>query len=221
MRKSVMIFGLVFAVFCGGCNIFGLIFSETAHEKRVKAQFRLQEYGSEGVLVFVDSLKRADVAYGFDSRLEKSIRDYLVKKVRLKREDILGSEELSGLRSGRADFDMMSPVAVGAALGAGKVLYVRIENYDLFDIDGRGYYEGFLITRSILFDAGTGATLWPKSRTGEVIRVKVELETMGREATLDRLTTATAHCISRYFYDCPGNQFKRSEEEVIYGMDNW
>jgi hypothetical protein len=221
MRKLAMSFGLAVVFLCGGCNLLGLLASETIHEEKVTAQFKLSEYGKEGVLVFVDSLKKINVAYGLEEKLEGSIENYLVKKVRLKKENILGGDELSELRSSRPDFDRMSPVMVGEALGVGKVLYVRIENYSLFNIDGKDYYEGFLVTRSVLFDVGTGAVVWPDTMTGKVIRVKVDLETKGREAALARLTTATAHCITRYFYNCPRDQFKISEEHVIYEMEDW
>ncbi len=221
MRKLVMIFVLAMGLFCSGCNVFGLLVSETIHEERSKAQFRLAEYGKEGVLLFVDSLKRTNVAYGFQEELEGSIEHYLVKKARLKRKNILDWDALSELRSSRPDFDRMSPVKVGEALGVGKVLYVRIENYSLYNIDGRDYYEGFLVTRSVLFDVGTGAVVWPDTRAGKVIRVKVDLETKGREATVARLTTATAHCITRFFYNCPRDRFRISEEQVIYEMTDW
>ena len=221
MRKVFMIFGFGVAISTAGCNVFGWLVSETAHEQKVKAQFKLADYGKEGVLVFVDSLKKMNVGYGLEEKLEGSIENYLVKQVRLKKENILGADELSKLRSSRPDFDRMSPVMVGDALGAGKVLYVRIENYNLYNIDGRDYYEGSLITRSILFDVQTGAVVWPGSATGEVVRVKVELETKGLEAALTRLTTATAHCITRYFYNCPKDRFRISEEQVIYEMTEW
>ena len=218
MRKLFMILGLAVAVSCGGCNVFGWLVSETAHEEKVKAQFKLADYGKEGVLVFVDSLKKINVGYGLEEKLEGAVENYLVKKVRLKKENILGGDELSKLRSSRPDFDRMSPVMVGEALGVGKVLYVRIENYNLYNIDGRDYYEGFLLTRSVLFDVGTGAVVWPDTRAGKVIRVKVDLETAGREIALARLATATAHCITRFFYNCPKDRFRISEEQVIYDM---
>jgi len=221
MRRLFMILGLAVSVSCGGCNVIGWLVSETAHEERVRAQFRLAEYDKEGVLIFVDSLKKINMSYGFESKLEKSIKDYFVQKVRLNRKNVSGSEVLSDLRTKRPDFDMMSPIKAGEAVGAGKVLYVRIENYNLYNIDGRDYYEGYLVTRSVLFDVGTGAVVWPDVQTGKVIRVKVDLETSGQEVTLARLTTATAHCISRYFYDCPRDRFKISDEQVIYEMNDW
>ena len=221
MRKLVMILVLGMGLFCSGCNVFGLLVSETVHEEKLKAEFNLAEYGKEGVLLFVDSLKRTNVAYGFQEKLDGTIKNYLVKKARLKSKDILGWEALSDLRSSRPDFDRMSPVKVGEALGVGKVLYVRIEKYNLYNIDGRDFYEGSLTTRSVIFDVGTGAVVWPDTTTGKVIRVKVELETKGREIALARLTTATAHCITRYFYNCPRDRFRISEEQVIHEMIDW
>ena len=221
MRKMFIFFTLATVFAAAGCNVFGWLVSETAHEQKVKAQFKLADYSNERVLVFVDSLRGLNDGYGLKEKLDTSIENYLIKKVRLKKENILGKDELSELRSGRPDFDRMSPVVVGRELGAGKVLYVRMEKYDLYNIDGRDYYEGFLMTRSILFDVQTGAVVWPGSATGEVVRVKVELETKGLDVALTRLTTATAHCITRFFYNCHKDRFKISEEQVIYEMTEW
>jgi len=74
------------------------------------------------------------------------------------------------------------------------------------------YYKGFLSVRSNLRDVSTGEKLWPGSAETKGVRVGFEVESHGREAAVARLASASAHCIVRYFYDCPVGKFKIADD---------
>jgi hypothetical protein len=192
--------------------------SKSYHEQKIPAELMLKEHAEGGVLVFVEEARGMSGELDLRSGLSETVSTFLVKKARINSDYLVGQSKLLQLRSDKDDFSRLSPVEVGAAAGAGVVLYVLIEDYKLYRIAARDYYEGSLITRSILFDAASGRVLWPRLGDGRVVRVKVELETAGRAAALDRLINATAHCITRSFYDCPRPKFRTRDEQTGYSM---
>ena len=146
--------------------------------------------------------------------LTEAIRESLIAKVKVPPEYIISYDELSAFRSNKGDFSSLSPVAVGKALGADIVLLVMIEDYQLDEVaETTDYYNGFLGAQAVLFETATAEKLWPESTEGKSIRVGFEAE-HGREAAVDRLVNACAHCITRYFYDCPKYKFKIFDEGV-------
>jgi hypothetical protein len=152
--------------------------------------------------------------------LTEAIRESLIAKVKVPPEYIISYNELSEFRSNKSDFPLLSPVAVGKALGADIVLLVMIEDYQLSEVAETGYYSGFLGVQTVLFETATGVKLWPESTAGKSIRVGFEAE-KDREAAVDRLVNACAHCITRYFYNCTKDKFKIFDEEGNLGWEEW
>jgi hypothetical protein len=221
MRKSGLIFVVTAVVLCGACNMIGIMGSKSYHEQKIPAELALEEQAERGVLVFVEEAGGGRGSPDLHSQLTDMVIAFLVKKARINSEYLVPQSKLSQLRSQRDDFSRISPVEVGAGAGAGIVLYTVVEHYELYEIQGRGYHNGSLVTRSIMFDVASGRALWPLQGGGRVVRVKVELETAGRVAILNRLITATAHCITRSFYDCPRTKFRTADEQTDYNMEKW
>ena len=221
MRQSGLVFVVIAGVLCGACNIVGIIGSKSYHEQKIPAELVLKEHAKGSVLVFVEEARGTSGGLDLRSGLTETVSTFLVKKARINSKYLVSQNKLLQLRSERDDFSRLSPVEVGAASGAGVVLYILIEDYKLYRMAEQGYYEGSLITRSILFDVASGRVLWPRSGDGRVVRAKVELETAGRAATLNRLINATAHCITRSFYDCPRPKFRTRDERTDYSTEKW
>ena len=221
MRKSVIAIVLTVGVLSGACQMVGLMGSKSYHEQKIPAELVLKDYAKGGVLVFVEEARGMSGELDLRSGLSEMVSTFLVKKARINGEYLVGQSKLLQLRSDKDDFSRLSPAEVGAAAGAGVVLYILIEDYKLYSMAGRNYYEGSLITRSILFDTASGRVLWPRLGDGRVVRAKVELETAGRAAALNRLINATAHCITRSFYDCPRPKFRTRDEQTGYSMEKW
>jgi hypothetical protein len=199
----------------------GVIGSKSYSEQKVPAEFMLKDVAEGGVLIFVDETGGGREELRLRPGLNKVVGAFLVKKARIKSENFVSGDRLSQLRDQREDYSSLSPVQLGRAAGAAVVLYILIEDYELYAMDEQVYHSGSLVTRSILFDVESGRILWPRGRDGRVVKVKVEIETGGREATLNRLIMATAHCITRNLYDCPKTKYRTADEDGGYSLQQW
>ncbi len=204
------------AVWSGGCNVVGFMGSPTAHEKKRPAEYKLRGTKSR-VLVFVDEARSSSVGFHVRGVLDRAVATYLVKKVRVDENNIIASAGYTS--SGLDAYAGLSPAQIGKKVGADLVLYIRIDKYGLNEMDRRGYYDGAMITRSVLVDVDSAKVVWPASKEARLNRIKVELETGGREAASNRLISGTAHCITRYFYDCPGDRFRWGDEQKEFKFD--
>ena len=218
IRLTGCLLAVIGAVWSGGCNVVGFMGSPTAHEKKVPSEYKLRGTKSR-VLVFVDQARSSTVGFHVRGVLDEAVAGYLVNKVRVDENNIIAS---SGYTSSGLDaYSGLSPAQIGKKVGADLVLYIRIDKYGLNEMDRRGYYDGAMITRSVLVDVDSAKVVWPASKEARLIRIKVELETGGREAASNRLMLGTAHCITRYFYDCPGDQFRRGDEQNEFDFEKW
>lgn len=220
MRKAVAFFAVVGCVLCGACNLIGIMGSKSYYEQKVPAEFLLKDVAEGGVLIFVDETGAGRAEFELRPGLTEAVGAFLVKKARIKNEYLVSHDSLSQLHGEREDFSSLSPAQLGGAAGAAVVLYVLITDYELYAMGEQEYYGGSLVTRSILFDVASGRALWPREGAGRVVKTRVELETGGRAATLNRLIMATAHCITRSFYDCPRPAFRTADEER-YSLQEW
>ena len=235
MRKVVIVFAVAGCALCGACNLVGIVGSKSYYEQRIPAELMLTDYVEGGVLIFVDETGAGRSEHGLRPGLAEMVGAYLVEKARINSEYLVSHDKLSGLRGEQQghrspdksgfrvaqDFSSLSPVQLGGATGAAVVLYILITDYDLYAMGEQEYYGGSLVTRSILFDVVSGRVLWPRDSAGRVVEVGVEIETGGRGATLDRLIEATAHCITRSFYDCRRPQFRAADEKLDYNPQQW
>ena len=85
----------------------------------------------------------------------------------------------------------------------------------------RGYYNGSMATRSMLYEVESGKLVWPADNNGKLIRTLVELETEGQKPTSDRLIRATGYCIVRNFYNCIRNQYRIKDEVENYNDEKY
>ena len=202
----------------GGCNIVGFLASPAPYDRKVSAEFDLSSRMQEGIVVIVDQPRGSRARVGFDLKLEETIKEYLAQKAGIKRKYLIEYDK--SLLSAGGGVNRLSPLEIASAGGAGLVLYVRIEDYGLYEIGPKDYYKGSLVTRSVLLEAGSGDILWPESGDGRVVRTMVEVETNGAEMVLTRLRSATSHCISRSLYDCRKTHYRTSDEHNIYDIIN-
>lgn len=218
MRRILIAALLATGVLYGGCNVMGFIASPSYSEQRIPAEYKLRSSQKKKLLVFVDRAKSSNVSFTVAPALAEMVETFLQKKVRISSKNIISSKGLSSL-SRRADFAELSPAEIGKKLGAGLVLYILIEDHNLYKTPSSSYYEGSLVTRSVLLDVDSDAVVWPASGEGRVIRTGFKLEISGREAAAERLNVATAHCIIRSFYNCSRRAYKVSDEQFSYGIN--
>jgi hypothetical protein len=191
-------------------SIFG---TPTRHEKKIAAEYDLASRKNEKMLVLVEQPAWLNTEVNLRYHLTKRLNDKLLKSVRIPARHLASYEALSSLRSSRRDFASLPPSKVAAALDADVVLFVMIEACRLERAAETSYYRGAMSVRSALYDAATAAQLWPESPNGRSVRVGFDLESRSREAAVQRLAAAAAHCTVRYLYDCPQAEFGISDDK--------
>jgi hypothetical protein len=221
MKKLTVFFVLAAVFFCSGCGIVGLLGTPSQYEKKIPAEYNLAKQKGKKILAFVEQPGWLDAQTNLRYYLTEAIRESLIAKVKVPPEYIISYNELSEFRSNKGDFSLLSPVAVGKALGADIVLFVMIEDYQLGEVaETTDYYSGLLGAQTALFETANGGKLWPESAEGKSIKVSFEAE-HGQETAVKRLASACAHCITRYFYNCTKDKFKIFDERSNAGWEEW
>lgn len=209
---------LIAAVFCGGCNVMGLIAAPSAHERKIPAEYKLKEHRDEKILVFVDDTRGSNASLDFRMDLSKGLMVFLEKKVRISKKNLIGFAEIDALRKSRPDFSILLPAQIGQELGGDLVLYLQIVDYGLYGKSEERYYNGKLVSRSVLVESKTGKILWPVDGKVRYIRARVELD-IERANVNARLVKATSHITTRNFYAMPWSKYDCSDEPSEYKTD--
>jgi hypothetical protein len=218
MKKLTVFFVLAAVFFYNGCGVVGLMGTPSPYEKKVPAEYDLTKQKGRKVLVLVEQPGWLSAQANLRYYLTEAIRENLIAKVKVPPKYILSYNELSEFRSNKGDFSSLSPAAVGKALGADIVLLVMIEDYQVGEVAGSGYYNGFLSAQAAIFEA-SGEKVWPESAENKSIKVSFETGEKGQEAAVKRLVNACAYCTSRYFYNCPKYKFKIFDEKRDIGWE--
>jgi hypothetical protein len=211
MHKLLFFCGLGMLFCCGGCKAVAAMATPTQWEQKVPAEYKLADNKPARMLVLVEQPAWATSEANMRIYLAQALESRLVGNVGIKEETFVPYQKLADMRSNSPDFAMLSPVQVGKALEAQMVLYIVVDNFELYGLSDGGYYKGRLDTRSGLYDVESGRALWPES--GELSPVSVGCEVQkGSEETAKRLASATARCIVRNLYDCSKMEFKVADE---------
>jgi len=221
MKLLIKVFIVCFLMFSGGCALVSSIATETASEQKVPAEYSLKTASHEKIMVYVRSKRRNQAALALRGYLTGAINARLASKtVTSKKTAVVPYAQLHKFFVASDGSLELSPQQVAKALGADAVLVVDIVDYKLSAITGSSLYTGLLRARATLYDA-TGEAVWPISGTGKNVAVGFDVESGGSGQALTRLANAGAHCIVRYFYNCPKDQFKIFEETAGVGTDSW
>jgi hypothetical protein len=211
--------GAVF--FCNGCGLVSMVVSPTRHEKKIPAEYELREHKDKKILILVEQPARLIATANLRYYLTRDIREYLVKKIRIPAEGLISYEKLVEYRNNQANFSRMPPVEVGMGLQVDIVLLVVVEDFRLYEMAETGFLKGFLISHAVILDTSTGEKVWPKSFESKEIKVGFEFDERNVEVAVSRLTAASAHCLTRYFYDCPMDKFRIADDRSGEGCENW
>jgi len=216
---AILVGGGVF--FGNGCGIGSMIGTPTRHEKKVPAEYELIEQKEKRILILVEQPARFMGTANLRYYLTRDIREYLIKKVRMPAGGLISYEKLVEYRNNEGDFSRLKPIEVGRGLKADIILMVEVEDLQLYEMAKTGFVKGLLSCRAVILDTSTGEKLWPKSFSGKGIRVGFEFDERGREVGVARLSAASAHCLTRYFYNCPMDKFKIADDRGGEAWENW
>lgn len=206
--KAFIIVMLGTLFMCSGCNIFGFLASPGPFEKKIPPQYDLQAQQARKILMWIECPRSANVDYDVEEKLIAAFQVHLTARAGILPENIIWERP-----RGEGVF-AQNPVEAAREKGAGYVLLVQVDDYELFPMNVRKYYAGRMLSHAALLDADLGVSVWPKRAAAKTIQVGVDLETDGREAALKRLASATAHCTLRYLYPCEKLKFKIADETI-------
>lgn len=200
----------IVALFFAGCNIFGFLASEGPFESKKAPEFNLLAQQDRKILVWLETPRSLNISDAVQGKLRGAFNSYLSGQMKIKPANIV----LAPASGTAGTAGMQDPANVARSLGAGFVLLVQVDMFELDSLQIKDYVTGQLITRTILLDADSSTAVWPKQPEGKMIHIGVEVETGGRDAAISRLVSAATHCTLRYLYPCDKLKFKNSDERV-------
>lgn len=204
---------MVLTAFWAGCNtiggIAGNMASETESEKITPAEFKLAATeGKIAVLVVQPGWIKTPI--DLRAELTKYINTALTESASVDEERTIEYTDILNTRMQMSEDKRDEPNEIAGKLGANYVIFVQIMDFDLSTFAEKDFYNGMLKTTACLLDS-TGRKIWPEKDTKPTF-VEIEAEKGTAEKAVAKLTAATAHCITRYLYDCKKLRFSVPEE---------
>jgi hypothetical protein len=228
MKKEKFVHTTVFGAAClfvatllahAGCNIIGVIGTPTSAESKSEAEFNLAAEKNRKILVLVDQPTYLECHPNLRYFITDNVKKLFQQQAKIPDGNFISYDALAEFRSNTPDFSLMAPDKVGSALGADYVLLIAVSKCRLSQIGDTGYIGGNLVAQAQLFRVAGGEKVWPALEPTKIIRVGFESDRRGSDAAAVRLAFAAAHCVTRYLYNCPKNQFKFSDEITDVGWE--
>lgn len=225
VKKNVILTLLVAiaVVFCSSCAIVGNIATETDSEKVVPAEFDLRNTeGKVAVIVVMPAWIRTPV----DLRvpLTDALNAMLAEKAGIDKSRLVSYRDVLKFRVALPRDKKDCVFEIAEKLYAKYVVVVQITDFDLSTFAEKDFYNGTMQTKTCLFDIN-GTKLWPKGSDdeGSCRDIVVGLESYKGtvKSAVETLSAATAHCVTRYFYNCKNVRFKIAEEQKKYDYYTW
>jgi hypothetical protein len=194
---------------CQGCNVLGFLANPGPFEQNREPAYDLKKVSSQKILVWVEALPVSGASSEVTAMLHKSICARLIKNVGISEKYLITQDPLitSSYKPSQ------KPEEIGRQAGAGIVLYVRLEEFDVINLHSNTIYSGQMKARAFLIRSENGEILCPQQNPkGIVADVATEMATKGREEMVLLISDSAAHCIVRYFYSCPAYEYQVNEE---------
>jgi hypothetical protein len=209
---------------CGGCGFGGLaavMGTPSYHEATVPAEFDLTEQKANRLLVLVEQPGWIDAKVNMRFYLTEAMDSSLAKYAEIPDPNLIGYDQLSAFREASPDFGQLSPTEIGSRIGADMVLKVHIDDLRLDEAGGPEFLKGKMDTQAVLLDVDSGLKLWPESEAAKKVNVGFEIEDRGWDMAVARLAAASAHCTTRYLYDCKKKRFRIFDDKTIVDVEDW
>lgn len=197
---------------CGmGAGLIGNLSSERDSEKITPAEFDIAD--TEGKIAILVS-QPGWIKTPVDLRivLTDGINLAFTEKVEIPKARLFEYTDILNARMKLPEEKNNEPNALAPKIGAEYVLDVQIMDFDLSTFAERDFFNGLLTTKTCLLDAN-GVKLWPQENEYRTVTVQIEDEKGTIESSVAKLSAATAHCVTRYFYDCKTVRFHVQEEK--------
>lgn len=202
-----------------GCSpgMIAVLGTPTSAETKIPPEYDITKQKDKSILVLVDQPSYLSAHPNLRYFITDTAYKLLQERAKIKQELLIDYDKLAEFRSNTLDFFLLGPEKVGSELGADLVLLIVINDCRISQVGETGYFSGSLDAYAQLIDSATGEKLWPTLEQAKRIKVGFESERRGSDAAAVRLAVATAHCVTRYLYNCPKNQFRISDEAGSVG----
>jgi hypothetical protein len=213
------------AVFWAGCGLAGgtagILATETESEKVTPAEFKLAKT-EDKIAVFVSQPAWIKTPMDLRVTLTEAINAALVEKAKIKKERLIPYPDVQKCRRELADEKKDDPFEIASKLNAQYILAVQITDFELSTFAEEDLFNGTMLTKSCLFDINA-KKLWPQDATEGCrgITVGFEDEKGTIKSAVEKLSAATAHCVTRYFYNCKTERFRIAEEQKELDFYTW
>jgi hypothetical protein len=216
MKKILLLVFLVMLVFCGGCNILGWILAPGPYDRKYTPEYKIKDHAKDKVMVVIDRDAGGEFGIKMRSQLRDAIGTLLVARAGVNKKYLEVRSEIDTLKQTNGASLNYSPAQLGAEAGVGLVLYTHVLNYKLYPSGPQGFFIGSLDTATVIIDVEKKKVVWPADGNAKIVRMQVGIENEGKDDTVEKLMTSTAHGIVRYLYPIRHRYFKTSMEKVSY-----
>jgi len=227
IKKNILIILCITgaAAFWTGCGLTsgtaGLLSSETESEKVTPAEFNLVKTQGK-IVVFVSQPAWIKTPMDLRVTLIDAVNAALEEKAQIKKERLIPYADVLKSRMELADEKRNDPFEVASKLNAQYVLVIEIADFDLSTFAEEDFFNGLMVTKSCLFDANSNKLWTQDANEGcREITVGFEDEKGTAKSAVFRLSAATAHCVTRYLYNCKANYFRIAEEQKKLDFYTW
>jgi hypothetical protein len=211
-----------FTLFYSGGHLAGRLASPTAHEMKIPAEYDLKKNTDQKILVLVNQPAWVNASTNLRYYITEAVNQSLAAKVKIRPENLVDYDHLSQLRTEKPDLFNRGAAEIGKGMNVDKVLLIVVEDFQLYQVAGPGYYKGFLNTQAFLFDSATGQRVWPtRPQLSKPVRVGFEVGKGNAEVVVKRLAASLAYCTTRYFYNCTKDSFKIGDDRTEAAWNKW
>jgi len=223
MVKKILTFIILTGIIVSGtsCGLIGIIASPTRHEQKIPAEFRFDRSKDVRVAVFAKQPVQANIGANLSYYVTKAVNIRFAKKTKLQPEQIMDYEDIAELAGKKPHLRWMEDEKLIDLFGVDFLMIIDIERFNLDAMTEEGYYKGKLDGNCYLLSRQSGGRVWPGSEKSRRVTVGFELGPKGRTAALKRLADSYAHCLVRYFYNCPKDRFNTGDDMNRTGWKQW
>jgi len=227
-KKGKFVHATVFGAAClfiatfltqAGCQIITVLSTPTSAETKIEAEYNLAAQKNIKILVLVDQPPYLDCHPNLRYFLSDTVSKLFHVQAKIPDANFIPYDALAEFRSNTPDFTLMAPDKIGSALGADYVLWIAVSKCMISQISNSGYISGELVVEAQLFKVAGGKKVWPAVEQAKILRVGFESERRDYDTAAVRLAAAAAHCVTRYLYNCPKNQFKIADDTTNTGWE--
>ena len=186
----------------------GFLLSPGAFENGIPPAYNLKKNQDRKVLVWIECPYSSGADHDVQQLLGTAFELYMVEKAHFDPDNVLI------YASPASQTMLLDPKEIARSQGAGYVLLVTVDSYEVDFLQVRDYYAGDMITRALLIDVDLGTPVWPRQPEGKMVQITVELESDGRDALISRMVSAVAHCTMRHLYPCDKLKYKHADERI-------